>query len=36
MPGSAIQAGVVDFILPPDKIPAKLLEVTKLSMTRPL
>jgi two-component system CheB/CheR fusion protein len=30
MPNSAIQAGVVDFILPPDKIPAKLLEVTKI------
>ncbi|MEX2565465.1 MAG: CheR family methyltransferase, partial [Cyclobacteriaceae bacterium] len=28
MPGSAIQAGVVDFILAPDKIPEKLLEVT--------
>src|SRR5664279_1939597 len=30
MPHSAIQAGVVDFILPPDKIPEKLLEVTKI------
>ncbi|MDZ7755811.1 CheR family methyltransferase [Rhodohalobacter sp.] len=28
MPGSAIQAGVVDFILSPDTIPEKLLEVT--------
>ncbi len=27
MPGSAIQAGVVDFILPPDEIPEKLLEI---------
>ena len=27
MPHSAIQAGVVDFILPPEKIPQKLLEV---------
>jgi two-component system CheB/CheR fusion protein len=33
MPNSAIQAGVVDFILPPDKIPAKLLEVTKIINT---
>ncbi len=30
MPNSAVQAGVVDFILPPDKIPGKLLEVTKI------
>jgi len=30
MPNSAIQAGVVDFILPPDKIPEKLLAVTKI------
>src|SRR5450755_3870196 len=30
MPNSAIQAGVVDFILSPDKIPEKLLEVTKI------
>jgi two-component system, chemotaxis family, CheB/CheR fusion protein len=30
MPSSAIQAGVVDFILPPKKIPAKLLEVTQI------
>lgn len=28
MPRSAVQAGVVDFILPPEKIPEKLLEVT--------
>jgi two-component system CheB/CheR fusion protein len=28
MPHSAAQAGVVDFILPPEKIPQKLLEVT--------
>ncbi|MDZ7808773.1 MAG: CheR family methyltransferase [Gracilimonas sp.] len=27
MPGSAIQAGVVDFILPPEEIPKKLLEI---------
>jgi len=33
MPGSAIQAGVVDFILPPDKIPGKLLEVTSIIKT---
>jgi two-component system CheB/CheR fusion protein len=33
MPNSAVQAGVVDFILPPDKIPAKLLEVTKIFNT---
>ena len=30
MPHSAVQAGVVDFILPPEKIPKKLLEVTKI------
>jgi len=30
MPGSAIQAGVIDFILPPEKIPKKLLEVTNI------
>ncbi|MBC7616163.1 MAG: histidine kinase, partial [Pedobacter sp.] len=30
MPESAIQAGVVDFILPPEKIPQKLLEITKI------
>ncbi len=29
MPQSAAQAGVVDFVLPPDKIPAKILEITK-------
>lgn len=33
MPGSAIQAGVVDFILPPEKIPEKLLEVTTIINT---
>jgi two-component system, chemotaxis family, CheB/CheR fusion protein len=33
MPGSAIQAGVVDFILPPDKIPEKLLEITNIFNT---
>jgi two-component system, chemotaxis family, CheB/CheR fusion protein len=33
MPNSAIQAGVVDFILPPDKIPAKLLELAKIINT---
>lgn len=31
MPQSAIQAGVVDFILPPDQIPAKLLEVARVA-----
>ncbi|MEX2604488.1 MAG: chemotaxis protein CheB [Gracilimonas sp.] len=30
MPGSAIQSGVVDFILSPDEIPKKLLEITKI------
>lgn len=30
MPHSAAQAGVVDFILPPEKIPQKLLEITKI------
>ncbi len=30
MPQSASQAGVVDFILPPEMIPQKLLEVTKI------
>jgi len=30
MPQSAIQAGVVDFILPPHQIPAKILEVIKI------
>ena len=31
MPESAIQAGVVDFILSPEKIPKKLLEITKIT-----
>ena len=31
MPDSAIQAGVVDFILPPELIPQKLLEITKIT-----
>jgi len=31
MPHSAAQAGVVDFILPPEKIPQKLLEVTSIT-----
>ena len=31
MPHSAVQAGVVDFILPPEKIPQKLLEVTSIT-----
>ena len=30
MPHSAVQAGVVDFILPPEKIPEKLAEVTRI------
>ena len=30
MPHSAAQAGVVDFILPPEKIPQKLLEITSI------
>ncbi|MBL0134814.1 MAG: hypothetical protein IPP79_12860 [Chitinophagaceae bacterium] len=30
MPNSAIQAGVVDFILPPEKIPEKLIELIKI------
>jgi len=30
MPNSAVQAGVVDFILPPEKIPEKLSEVIKI------
>ncbi len=30
MPHSAVQAGVVDFILPPGKIPEKLLEITTI------
>ncbi|HEX6426932.1 MAG TPA: chemotaxis protein CheB [Niastella sp.] len=34
MPHSAAQAGVVDFILPPEKIPEKLLELTKIINTR--
>ncbi len=29
MPNSAVEAGVVDFILPPEKIPAKLMEVVQ-------
>ncbi len=33
MPNSAIKAGVVDFILPPDKIPAKLVELAKIINT---
>ncbi len=33
MPTSAVEAGVVDFILPPGKIPEKLLEVTKIINT---
>ena len=31
MPHSAVQAGVVDFILPPEKIPEKLLEITNIT-----
>jgi two-component system, chemotaxis family, CheB/CheR fusion protein len=31
MPHSAIQAGVVDFILPPEQIPQKLLEIAKIA-----
>ena len=31
MPHSAAQAGVVDFILPPEKIPEKLLEVMRIT-----
>ncbi len=31
MPHSAIQAGVVDFILPPEEIPQKLLELIKIT-----
>lgn len=34
MPKNAIQAGVVDFILPPDEIPSKLLEVTQILTSR--
>lgn len=30
MPHSAIEAGVVDFILPPEEIPQKLLELTRI------
>lgn len=30
MPHNAVQAGVVDFILPPDKIPSKIHELTKI------
>ena len=30
MPQSAVEAGVVDFILPPDKIPQKILEVINI------
>ncbi len=30
MPASAIQAGVVDFVLPPEKIPEKLTEIAKI------
>ena len=30
MPNSAVQAGVVDFILPPEQIPQKLLEIVKI------
>jgi two-component system CheB/CheR fusion protein len=33
MPNSAVQAGVVDFVLPPEKIPEKLLELTKIITT---
>ena len=31
MPGSAVHAGVVDFILPPEKIPQKIIEVTGIT-----
>ena len=31
MPHSAVQAGVVDFILPPEKIPQKIIELTKIT-----
>ena len=34
MPGSAINSGVVDFILPPDEIPKKLLEITAFINTQ--
>lgn len=30
MPNSAVRAGVVDFILPPEKIPSKILELTNI------
>ncbi len=30
MPNSAVQAGVVDFVLPPDEIPRKLIDITRL------
>ena len=33
MPNSAVNAGVVDFILPPEKMPEKLLEVTQIITT---
>lgn len=33
MPDSAVRAGVVDFVLPPEKIPEKLLEVTQVINT---
>ena len=33
MPHNAAEAGVVDFILSPEKIPGKLLEVTKITKT---
>jgi two-component system, chemotaxis family, CheB/CheR fusion protein len=29
MPNSAVQAGVVDFVLPPEKIPSKIIELNK-------
>src|SRR5258705_2279486 len=31
MPHSAVQAGVVDFILPPEKIPKKIMELVKIT-----
>ena len=30
MPKSAVQAGVVDFVLPPEEIPQKLVEITRI------
>ena len=30
MPNSAVQAGVADFVLPPDEIPQKLIEITRV------